>query len=64
MMVRVGKRVVLHDVNLRIGRGSVAVLFGPNGCGKTSLLKAMMGCGESVFWTSRSRGFRRASTTR
>jgi Fe-S cluster assembly ATP-binding protein len=43
LTVRVGQRTVLHRVNLRVEKGSVVVLFGPNGCGKTSLLKAVMG---------------------
>lgn len=43
LTVRVGEKLILRDVSLRIERGSVVVLFGPNGCGKTSLLKAIMG---------------------
>jgi Fe-S cluster assembly ATP-binding protein len=43
LTVTVGDRRILKDVNFRINEGSVVVLFGPNGCGKTSLLKAIMG---------------------
>ncbi len=40
-----GKRI-LSDVNLHIGRGETIVLFGPNGSGKTSFLKTIMGISQ------------------
>lgn len=43
LTVTIGAKLILRDVNLRVANGSLAVLFGPNGCGKTSLLKAIMG---------------------
>lgn len=36
-------RPVLHEIDLTIPSGQVTILVGPNGCGKTTLLKALCG---------------------
>jgi iron complex transport system ATP-binding protein len=36
-----GQKVVLQDVNLRIATGEHVAILGPNGCGKSTLIKAM-----------------------
>jgi iron complex transport system ATP-binding protein len=36
-----GQKVVLQDVNLSIARGEHIAILGPNGCGKSTLIKAM-----------------------
>jgi iron complex transport system ATP-binding protein len=36
-----GQKVVLQDVNLRIAAGEHIAILGPNGCGKSTLIKAM-----------------------
>jgi iron complex transport system ATP-binding protein len=41
---RRGRRVpVVHDVSVDVARGSLTGLLGPNGCGKTTLLKLLSG---------------------
>eukprot|EP00403_Amphidinium_massartii_P039763 CAMPEP_0178452944 /NCGR_PEP_ID=MMETSP0689_2-20121128/44532_1 /TAXON_ID=160604 /ORGANISM="Amphidinium massartii, Strain CS-259" /LENGTH=741 /DNA_ID=CAMNT_0020078719 /DNA_START=34 /DNA_END=2257 /DNA_ORIENTATION=- len=41
--VRRGKDVVLESVKLQVPKGSRAVVVGPNGCGKTTLLSVVTG---------------------
>jgi iron complex transport system ATP-binding protein len=36
-----GKRLVLQGVELELNKGEILVLLGPNGCGKTTLLKCI-----------------------
>ena len=36
-----GEKVVLQDVNLKIASGEHIAIVGPNGCGKSTLIKAM-----------------------
>lgn len=40
---RYGAEIVLKDVSLRLSRGDRVALIGPNGCGKTTLLKTIVG---------------------
>ena len=38
-----GKKNVLNDVSFKIEEGSIVGLLGPNGCGKTTLIKILTG---------------------
>ena len=43
-----GSRVVCEGVNFVLRRGERLALTGPNGCGKSSILKALVGAGGSL----------------
>src|ERR1700728_486875 len=36
-----GDRIVLHDINLSIRAGEHVAILGPNGCGKSTLIRTM-----------------------
>ena len=38
-----GRKTVLEDINFEIAEGSIVGLLGPNGCGKTTLIKILTG---------------------
>jgi len=41
--VAYGEKEVLHDLDLQLDRGELLGLIGPNGSGKTSLIRALSG---------------------
>ncbi len=43
MTLAYGERVVLHDLNFAVRRESVLVLMGGSGCGKSTVLRALIG---------------------
>ena len=43
LSVRYGARTVLSRVSLRVDQGEIVTIVGPNGSGKTSLLRAIIG---------------------
>lgn len=36
-----GERTVLHDINLQVAKGEQIAILGPNGCGKSTLIKTI-----------------------
>lgn len=41
--VRLGGRTIWHDVNVEVGVGELVAVLGPNGVGKSTLVKAVLG---------------------
>ena len=51
--VTVGNNKILKGVNLTVDEGETAILFGPNGSGKTSLVMTIMGMPEYTVTSGR-----------
>ena len=41
LVVRRGRRTILHDFSVALPKGKVTAIIGPNGCGKSTFLKAV-----------------------
>jgi len=41
--VRIGERVVWSDVDVTVGEGEFVAVLGPNGVGKSTLIKVLLG---------------------
>jgi ABC-2 type transport system ATP-binding protein len=51
LVVRRGKREVLHRLSFALIPGQVTGLLGPSGCGKTTLMRALVGVQSAVVGT-------------
>lgn len=49
LSVSYGANTVLHDVSLDVEPGEIVTIVGPNGSGKTSLLKAIIGAAKPAL---------------
>ena len=54
--IRIGARVLMHDVNFRVDKGDKVGLVGRNGAGKTTLTKILAGDGQPSAGTVESSG--------
>ena len=52
-----GKMEILHNFNLRIGRGQSLCLIGPNGAGKSTVLHSIFGFHQYFCWFNHNRWF-------
>ena len=43
LSIRFGRQIVLHQITLSIPRGQTVAIIGESGCGKTMLLKSLVG---------------------
>lgn len=54
---RFGRRIILNDIGFELARGEHAALLGPNGCGKTTMLRILTGFISATSGTVRIKGW-------
>ncbi|MEA3148363.1 MAG: osmoprotectant transport system ATP-binding protein, partial [Verrucomicrobiota bacterium] len=58
-----GSTIALHETNLRIEAGKTTVLIGASGCGKSTILRLIIGLLEPTTGTVKIEGQRVSSDT-
>ncbi len=43
LTVKIGNRIIIQDINLSVNRGEIVAILGPNGGGKTTLIRTCLG---------------------
>ena len=56
LSIRFGRQIVLHQITLSIPRGQTVAIIGESGCGKTMLLKSLVGLLPATEGTGRVDG--------
>ena len=56
---RFGKLTVVNNVSLNLWKGQCIALIGPNGCGKTTVIKSILGMVIPPFESYYAGGYRR-----
>ena len=54
--------VILHDVSFEVRRGEIFILLGGSGCGKSTVMKHMIGLNPVLAGTLRVAGLKTKST--
>ena len=59
-----GETEILHGVSITVNKGEVVTIIGPNGCGKSTLMKAIVGLVRVRNGSVQFRGVEISGTTR